>query len=167
LAAAAIAALGLCACASSGGGAGHDGGEDPPIRALLSADVMLFVSFDADGDLRVTQAELDAGIAREFARAEANHDGQIQPLEFQAWQNAALGGGDMGPYRLDFDRNVDNVITRQEFHDELAARARHYDEDGDGVLTRKEFVREVNQTRRPSGPPAAEQRRRGPGPGGG
>jgi len=125
-----------------------------PIRALLSADVMMFVSWDTNGDLVVSADEITAGIAREFARADANHDGSIQPIEFQNWSNDVLGGSQMGPFRLDFDRNVDNVITREEFETEIRARVHDYDSDESGSLTRGEFVRLVGQAR----PPAREQR---------
>jgi hypothetical protein len=129
-----------------------------PIRALLSADVMMFVSWDANGDLAVSPDEINAGIAREFARADANHDGAIQPIEFQTWSSAVLGGTQLGPFRLDFDRNVDNVITREEFETEIHARVRDYDSDENGSLSRGEFVRLVGQAR----PPSPEQRPQAP-----
>ncbi len=138
----------LAACSSSSAGSRSD-----PVRALLSGDVMMLVSFDADGDLQITAAEVEAGIAREFARADANGDGAISPIEFQNWSTAVLGGGPMGPYRLDFDRNVDNSITREEFETEIRGRVRDYDENGDGVLTRSEFTRLLGAAR----PPAERQ----------
>ena len=135
----------LAGCATGGGM--HRNRADEPIHALMSADVMMFVSFDTDGDLSVSAAEIDAGLAREFTRADTSHDGALQPIEFQNWANAVLGGGQLGPYRLDFDRNVDNVITREEFDTEIHARARDYDQNEDGALARSEFVRLVGQTR--------------------
>ncbi|MBS0385462.1 MAG: hypothetical protein JSS00_08945 [Proteobacteria bacterium] len=139
----AASAAAVTACATGGPGA-H---ENEPIRALLSADVMMFVSWDTNGDLIISAQEIEAGIGREFDRADANHDGRIEPIEFQAWQDAVLGGSQMGPYRLDFDRNVDNAITREEFAAEIHARVRDYDTNEDGSLTRAEFVRVVGQTR--------------------
>jgi hypothetical protein len=138
-------AAALAACAS--GGRGHD---NEPIRALVSADAMLLIGFDSDGDLSVSMAEVEAGIPREFARADANADGSLQPIEFQNWSATTLGGAQMGPYRLDFDRNVDNLITRQEFEAEILARARAYDANENGALTRAEFVRVVGQARPPA-----------------
>lgn len=140
-------ALALAGCASGGGRSGRD---NAPIRALLSADAMLLVGFDTDHDLNTTQSEVQAGLDREFARADANHDASLQPIEFQNWSNLVLGGSQLGPYRLDFDRNVDNVITREEFDTEINARVRDYDADENGVLTRGEFVRLVGQARPPS-----------------
>ncbi|MBY0563394.1 MAG: hypothetical protein K2P58_04325 [Hyphomonadaceae bacterium] len=151
------AAAALTACATGGGG----GGANEPIRALLSADALMFVSFDGDGDAAVTSAEIESGIAREFARADANNDTQLQPIEFQNWANLVLGGGQLGPFRLDFDRNVDNSITRAEFEAEIRARASDYDEDQSRTLTRAEFVRLVGQAR-----PPAPERQRAPVPGG-
>lgn len=148
-----VCALGLAACAS-GGDSSSVGGRNEPMRALMSADALMFVSFDADGDLSVSGAEIETGLTREFGRADASHDGQIQPLEFQSWANAVIGGGQIGPYRLDFDRNVDNVISRDEFATEIRARVRDYDSNEDGALSRPEFVRVPGQTRpAPGGPP--------------
>jgi len=143
-------ALVLAACASGGG---RSGPRDEPIRALMSADVMMFVSFDADGDLSVSAAEIEAGMNAEFARADTSRDGQMQPLEFQNWANIVLGGGQIGPYRLDFDRNVDNVIAREEFDTEIRARVRDYDSDENGAISRSEFVRLIGVAR----PPAARR----------
>lgn len=137
-------ALAAAACASG------RGGDSETVRALLSADAMMLVSFDVDGDMSVTRAETEAGIQREFARADANADGQLQPIEFQNWSNLVLGGGHIGPYRLDFDRNVDNLITRDEFRAEIEARAETYDADESGALSRPEFVRLVGQARPPA-----------------
>lgn len=153
-----LAAAALAACASSGGGRSNE-----PIRALLSADALMLVSFDADGDLSTSAAEVEAGIAREFARADANDDGSLQPIEFQSWSTAVLGGSLLGPFRLDFDRNVDNIITQAEFEAEIRARVRDYDANEDGALTRAEFVRQVGVARPPverrnNGAPVAPQR---------
>ncbi|HEX8900629.1 hypothetical protein [Vitreimonas sp.] len=148
LALAATAALTACA---SGGPRGGDNRE--PIRALISADALMFVGFDTDGDLRTSAAEIEAGISREFGRADSNGDGAVAPIEFQNWSNTALGGGQIGPYRLDFDRNVDNTITREEFEAEIRGRVSDYDRDEDGALSRGEFVRLIGQARAPSDRP--------------
>jgi hypothetical protein len=147
---AAVVGVACLAAACASGGRSSENDREAPIRALLSADTMVFVSFDADGDLQTTTAEIDAGLTREFTRADANHDGSLQPIEFQNWGNSALGGGYVGPFRLDFDRNVDNVITREEFDAEIRARAESYDENEDGVLTRSDFVRRIGQARTPT-----------------
>lgn len=145
----AVGLAGLGACATGGGASGAAGRHDP-IRALISVDALMFTSFDADADMKISNAEIEAGLTAEFARADSNRDGSLQPIEFQNWSNATLGGGLTGPYRLDFDRNVDNVITAEEFRQELSARAREYDSDEDGAITRTEFVRVIGQARQPT-----------------
>lgn len=145
LALAAASAASLAACAS----AGPPGLRDEPIRALMSADALMFVAFDTDANLTVSSSEIEAGIVREFARADVNNDGNLAPIEFQNWSNLVLGGSQMGPYRLDFDRNVDNTISNTEFVTEIRARVSDYDQNADGALTRSEFVRLIGVTRPP------------------
>jgi hypothetical protein len=105
------------------------------------ADAVLFASFDSNGDLLVSVAELEAGIAREFARADADHDHIVSPAEYQAWSLRALGG-EYAPYRLDIDRNADGQITFDEFAAEFRARAHRYDSNGDGVIEHADLVRQ-------------------------
>ena len=145
LAVVACAALGLAAC---GGRAAQD--RTAPIRALLSADALMLVSFDTNGDLSVSRDEAEAGFAREFTRADADANGALSPIEFSSWSNLVLGGAQIGPYRLDFDRNVDNIITREEYDTELRARFSQYDADENDTLSRTEFVRLVGQARSPT-----------------
>ena len=148
--------LGATLTAACGSGPSGSAPGNDPVRALLSGDAMMLVSFDANGDLSVSTEEINAGLAREFARADTGGDGSLAPIEFQNWANAVLGGGPMGPYRLDFDRNVDNTITREEFDAEIRARVDQYDENGDDMLTRGEFTRLVGAAR----PPRERQRPR-------
>ncbi len=145
LAVVACAALGLAAC---GGRAAQD--RTAPIRALLSADALMLVSFDTNGDLSVSRDEAEAGFTREFTRADADANGALSPIEFSSWSNLVLGGAQIGPYRLDFDRNVDNIITREEYDTELRARFSQYDADENDTLSRTEFVRLVGQARSPT-----------------
>ncbi|MCA8885663.1 MAG: hypothetical protein R3C31_07335 [Hyphomonadaceae bacterium] len=141
----ACSAAALAAC-----GGGRAAQDAAPIRALLSADALMLVSFDTNGDLIVSREEAEAGFAREFARADVDGNGTLAPIEFSNWSNLVLGGSQIGPYRLDFDRNVDNVITREEFDTEMRARFSQYDSDENGSLSRSEFVRLVGQARPPT-----------------
>jgi hypothetical protein len=152
----------LSACGTSN----SRGPTNDPVRVLLSTDALLFGDFDTDGDYSVSTAEVEAGVTREFARADSNRDNGIGPIEFQSWANQVLGGAMTPPYRLDFDRNVDNIISAEEFRAELLARHASYDTDENGVVTRTELVRQVNQARRPpreAAPPIGD----GPSPAGG
>lgn len=136
----------LAACGTSGRGSAHADPNDR-VRALLSTDALLFNDFDTNGDFQVSVAEIEAGVTQEFARADENHDGSLGPIEYQNWSNTVLGGGMTPPYRLDFDRNVDNVISAEEFRTELLARGREYDSDENAAITRGELVRNLNQAR--------------------
>jgi hypothetical protein len=138
---AAILAGGLVLGACASGPDPGDRNQPPPVRALVAADALVFASFDANDDLTIDAGELEAGLAREWARADANADGSLQPIEYGAWAERALGGAQSPPFRLDVDRNVDNVISEQEFRTEFNARAAEYDRDADGNLTRAEFLR--------------------------
>lgn len=153
---AAGAAWSLAACAGGGSGPPVDHTPAPP-SVLLSGDALMFVSFDADQDGRISVAERDAGIVREWARADRNRDGSLTPLEFSDWSLLVLGGAQLPPYRLDFDRNVDNAITEAEFVTELRSRAEDYDANHDNAVTRAEMLRPAPGRVRPviSAPGAA------------
>jgi len=138
-----VGALCVTAACASGGDRGPRMPSGDPVRVLLSADALVFAAYDANGDLSISTAERDAAIAAEWARADENSDGALTPIEFQAWVSAALGGSNAPPYRLDFDRNVDNSITREEFETELRSRFDDYDANDDGSVVRAEFLRET------------------------
>lgn len=159
----AIGALTLTAAACASGPSRDERPREGP-RVLLSADTLLFASFDANADLRIDSSEIEAGIVREWTRADQNQDGALSPIEFQAWMNLALGGSNAPPYRLDFDRNVDNSITRAEFETEMRSRAADYDQNEDGVLERAEFLRDAPRPQmmmNPDGDPRMRTRPRG------
>jgi hypothetical protein len=154
----------LGACASGNRDVGHEASAP---RVLYSADALVFVSFDANDDLLVDAGEIEAGVTREWARADTSGDGMLAPLEYGAWAESALGGNQLPPFRLDFDRNVDNSISETEFRTEFAARVTDYDANGDGVLSRGEMLRAVAQPRllrdtQPIFDPERERRRRPP-----
>lgn len=139
-------ALGAVALAACGTSRGPDG-QPERLSVLLSTDAIMFGTFDTNADFLVSNAEVEAGIVQEWARMDANSDGSVSPIEYQNWSNLVLGGGQLPPYRLDFDRNVDNIITQEEFRTELLTRAREYDSNEDGSISRAEFVRNLNTVR--------------------
>jgi hypothetical protein len=75
------AALAVTAC--GGGRAMQD--RTAPIRALLSADALMLVSFDTNADLIVTREEAEAGYGREWTRADADNNASLSPIEFSNW----------------------------------------------------------------------------------
>jgi hypothetical protein len=153
-----LSAVALAACAS--------GGRDRPSAddrtglayrqsAVLSGAALLFVQFDADRDYATTRAEAEAGARAEWPRA-SNGAAVLTPILFEQWAARALGGPQVGPYRLAFDSNVSNEITPQEFSAAILARFDAYDKDKDGVVQRADMVERLPEPQRgpAAGPPA-------------
>lgn len=105
---------------------------------------------DADGDGKVTRAELERwerGLliaqAQEanralFARLDADRNGMISPGEFAALVQDP-GTPDVGPQMGRFDANRDQVITVVEYRAATLANFDRLDVDKDGVLTAAEM----------------------------
>lgn len=170
---AATLALSLAACAGGPPRGGGPGGPDDEMRGaayrqsvFLSGASLLFVQFDKDGDYVTTRAEVEAGAAAEWPRA-ANGATTLSPIAFEAWAAKALGGPNIGPYRLAFDSNVNNEITQIEFSNAILAKFDFWDKDKDGRLTRAEMTERLPEQRRPdSGPQQSGQMPGGRPPGG-
>jgi len=117
---------------------------------------MAIAGFDSDGDTRVTRAEFDAGVAREWRRADANGDGNVGAIEHGSWAERTLGSQGALPGLLDLDTDDDDRISRDEFVHFFAQRFAALDKDKDGVLSRSELISlrvdPVGPARR--GPPA-------------
>ncbi|KAF0178952.1 MAG: hypothetical protein IV086_01125 [Hyphomonadaceae bacterium] len=148
------AALSLAACASGpprggprGGPGGGDLGSAYRQSAFLSGAALLFVQFDADGDYATSKAEAEAGAQREWARASGGST-VLSPIQFDLWSAKALGGPNLGPYRLAFDSNVNNEITATEFAGAIVAKFDFWDKNKDGSLTRLEMVERLPDVRR-------------------
>lgn len=150
-----VAAVALTAACASGGRSG------PPVddrtglayrpSVFLSGAALLFVQFDADRDYATTRAEATAGAQAEWPRA-ANGAAVLTPIAFESWARSALGGPQIGPYRLAFDSNVNNEITPAEFSAAILAKFDQFDDDKDGVLRRPEMVERLPE--QPRGPAA-------------
>lgn len=161
------AAMLLGACASRPPPPSQDRPVREAPRAVMSADALLFVAMDADRDGRLTRAELDAAIAPEF-RAATDGAGTLSPLQFEAWSLRALGGPEIGPYRLEFDRNADGAITAVEFKTALETRFSEYDRANKGFVSRADLVRVLPQAQmRGGGQRPSRQGPEGGGPPGG
>ena len=127
------------------------------LRARTDGDLL---DFDADKDGRITRAEVDAGLAAQFAAADKNADGKLDPAEFQrhndqrraerkaryeAWQAKQTADGgtpkpfvDRGPRTFDpmknMDWDLDGYISPEEFSGKTRAQAMRADRDGDGTV---------------------------------
>jgi len=153
------AAAALAACSSGPPRRGDRDGEDDRVgaayrqSAFLTGAALLFVQFDADRDYATSRAETEAGARAEWARASGGAD-KLTPIVFEQWAARALGGPQMGPYRLAFDSNVDNEITATEFSAAILDKFDRYDTDKDGVLRRPDMTERLPDRRGPAGPPA-------------
>jgi hypothetical protein len=157
---AATLALSLAACAGgpprgAAGGAGDLTGAAYRQSVFLSGAALLFVQFDRDGDYVTTRAEIEAGATAEWAKA-SNGAATLTPIAFETWAAKALGGPNLGPYRLAFDTNVNNEITQGEFSAAILAKFDFWDKDRDGRLARAEMTERLPEMRRPEGAPAPQ-----------
>ena len=102
------------------------------------APVQMLLRFDANHDGSVTRAEMEAGLRADFAAADTNHDGVLEPDEVWA-VNEKRSSEDASAASPLVDWNNDGVVD----FDEFAATARslfdQMDANGDGVLSPAEL----------------------------
>ncbi len=105
------------------GGKGGKGGFGP--RMLMQ--------FDADGDGKVTTAEVTESRAAKFTEFDANGDGALTLTEYELlWQDA------MRERMVDrfqhHDDDGNGQVTLEEFNERFARMAKFMDRDGDGDI---------------------------------
>lgn len=123
---------------------------DMPRAAFISQMDIEHRKRDADGDGKITRAELErwersqllaqAQAANQalFARLDADRNGVLTPGEFSALVQDP-GTPDVGPLMQRFDTNRDQVITLVEYRAATLANFDRLDTDKDGVLTAAEM----------------------------
>ena len=133
----AVVAILLAGCAShrpppdGPDGPGHREEEwHPPVGILLH--------FDANHDGSITRAEMEAGLKADFAAADTNHDGVLEPDEVaavnqQRWREDASATSPL------VDWNHDGVVDFNEFANTARSLFDQLDIDGNGVLSPKEL----------------------------
>lgn len=115
-------------------------GEVKPERAghlgkvRLAPGGGLMVSFDADNSGTVTMEEVSAGITAAFLKADANEDGELTPLEQQAWAESLPTRDDTLANPTRFDPNLDRVVSADEFDTVIRTIATTYAAEGNGVI---------------------------------
>jgi len=127
----------------------------------------LLVSFDTDGDGRVSDDELLTGIDAAFLAADQNEDGYLTPLEQISWseslptRDASLSN----PAR--FDPNLDRRVNPEEFSMVITGFAEDVADSETGEIiiaslrrTRPERPDEAIDAIRSGGPPGDRQARR-------
>lgn len=135
-----LLALGGMLCATAA--FAQSRGEIRPVPPTIIAKPLAIAvaGFDSDGDMLVSRAEYDAGVARSFAKGDRDGDGAMGLIEFTAWSEAALGNPGTVPGPFDFDRDGDDRISRKEFETHFAGRLSEMDGNKDGSLSRSELV---------------------------
>lgn len=109
----------------------------PPATIVAEPAALAIAAFDANGDAKVTRAELDAGLTRSFATADGAAIGYIA---YADWALMWLGDRNALPSPFEVDRDGDDKITLAELRTCFGRYLARYDLDKDGVLTRAELV---------------------------
>ncbi len=94
----------------------------------------MFDSIDADGDGKLTQAEIDTAQNDRHTRHDADGDGNLGLKEFAGlWQEVTRPVAVRAFQMLDTDG--DAVVTRAEYDRPFAGIVERLDRDGDGALS--------------------------------
>ncbi|WP_242097811.1 EF-hand domain-containing protein [Sphingomonas sp. CROZ-RG-20F-R02-07] len=112
----------------------------PAGTILVDPAAMFIAACDADGDARVTRAELDPCVARSFATADGAAGGSIGYIAYAEWAKRWLGDANALPSPFEVDTNGDDRITLAELQGRFAQIFQRLDVDRDGALTRTELV---------------------------
>jgi len=119
------------------------GGQAPTATQptmVVEPVAMMIAACDADGDGRVTRAELTPCVARSFAAIDTTHAGSIGYIGYGDWALKWLGDANALPSPFTVDADNDNRITLAELQDALAHVFDRLDKDRDGALTRAELL---------------------------
>jgi len=105
----------------------------------------------ADAKGNVTRQAMEAGLKRDFAAADTNHDGvlekdEVRAVNDQRWQE------DKSAYSPLVDWNGDGIVDFNEFSETARSLFDDLDADGNGVLTPEELR---------TAPPGAEEHKAG------
>ncbi len=129
----------------------------------------IFNNLDANSDGQITSEEVPPPFADRFEqvlfRSDKNRDGKLSKKELLAFSRRMAAYEKQRPPQAEidrrleglfkqFDRNNDQLLSRKEAPEKLAARFDRIDADSNGTLDRQELSRAVgllNQMRKPEG----------------
>ena len=100
----------------------------------LPPSASLLLRYDANNDGVVTRGEMDAGLKADFAAADTNGDGCLNPAEVRAENNRRLtqDGAQASPLR---DWNLDGCVDIHEFSNTVHSYFDLVDKKKDGHVT--------------------------------
>ena len=104
---------------------------------------LFFTSLDTDRDTAISPAELSAGVELAFQAGDRDGSGSITPIEFADWSIAYLGSNYTTPSRLQFDKNQDSSVSRDEFSTTFSAIYQRLDSDLSGSVQRSELLVQI------------------------
>ena len=116
--------------------AGHRGGGMGFLdKGQLAVSAMeMFDAVDADGDGRLTQAEIDKALNDRHAAHDTNGDGNLNLEEFAGLWHETVRPLTVRAFQM-LDTDGDAVVTRAEYDRPLAGIVERLDRDGDGGLS--------------------------------
>ena len=101
---------------------------------LVSFATDMFDSVDADGDGKLSQAEIDQARDALHATHDANGDGRLGLEEFAGLWQETTRPLTVRAFQL-LDTDGDAVVTREEYDRPLARVVERFDRNGDGALS--------------------------------
>jgi Ca2+-binding EF-hand superfamily protein len=121
----------VVAGASVAGGGHHGRGE---------GGAWLFETYDADGDGRITQAEIDQVRQGQLQKFDANGDGSLSLEEYQALWLDAMRERMVDRFQA-HDDDGDGQVTVVEFNESFDGLITRLDRNDDGAVTQDELRR--------------------------
>jgi Ca2+-binding EF-hand superfamily protein len=102
--------------------------------AGLPASAALLLRYDADHDGVITRAEMETGLKADFAAADTNGDGCLDPAEVRAENQARLtrDGAEASPL---VDWNLDGCVDAREFGNTVHSYFELADKTKDGKVS--------------------------------
>ena len=121
---------------------GMSGGHGRRHGGMMGGHNMI-MTFDTDGNGRVTQAEIDEYRGNRLTKFDTDGDGGLTLSEYEAPWLAATRERMVDRFQ-DLDADGDAMVTTEEFKKPYANLVRHLDKNGDGELSREHEKKKKN-----------------------